>query len=89
MDQKFKFVGRFGYGDSYSEFFFRHFKIFRLHAKLIDAAGATRAHRGKVLSYCYMIGRGPNSCLLDHVTGLLFSLYKKLFLPSIFSSVDF
>ena len=36
-----------------------------------------------------MIGRGPNSCLLGHVTGLLFCLYVKLILPSIFNSVDF
>ena len=36
-----------------------------------------------------MIGRGPNSCLLGHVTGILFCLYVKLFLPSILNSVDF
>ena len=36
-----------------------------------------------------MIGRRPNSCLLGHVTGLLFCLYVKNFLPSIFKSVDF
>ena len=46
-------------------------------------------HSGKGPGYCYMIGRGPNSCLLGHVTGLLFCLYVKLFLPSIFNSVDF
>ena len=36
-----------------------------------------------------MIGRGPNSCLLGHVTGILFFLYVKIFLPSIFNSVDY
>ena len=36
-----------------------------------------------------MIGRRPNFCLLGHVTGLLVCLYLKLFLPSIFNSVDF
>ena len=36
-----------------------------------------------------MIGRGLSSCLLGHVTGLHFCLYVKLFLPSIFNSVDF
>ena len=36
-----------------------------------------------------MIGRRPNSCLLGHVTGLLFCFHVKLFLPSIFNSVDF
>ena len=89
MDQKFKFGRTIGYGDTYLEFLFRHFKIFRLHARLHDAAGAVRAHSGKGLGYCYMIGRGPNSYLLGHVTGLLFCLHVKIFLPSIFNSVDF
>ena len=71
------------------EFLFRHFKVFRLHAILHDAAGAVRAHSGKGHGYCYIIGRGPNSCLLGHVTGLLFCLHVKIFLPSIFSSGDF
>ena len=39
--------------------------------------------------YCYMIRGGPNSFLLGHVTGLLFCLYVKIFLPSNFNSVDF
>ena len=89
MDQKFKFGGLIGYGNSCLESVFRYSKVFRLHAILHDAAGAVRAHSGKGPGYCYMIGRGPNSCLLGHVTGLLFCLYVKLFLPSIFNSVDF
>ena len=82
MDQKPKFAGNIGYENSYMEFFFRHFKIFKLHATLHDAAGTVQAHKGKGPGYCHMIGRGPNSCLLGHVTGLLF-------LPSIFNSLDF
>ena len=89
MDQKYKFGGTMGYVNSYLELLFRQFKIFRLHAILHDAAGAVRAQSGKGPSYCYMIGRGPNSCLLSHVTGLLFCLYVKIFLPPIFNSVDF
>ena len=89
MDEKFKFGGTIGYGNSYLKLLFRHFKKFRLHAILHDAAGAVRAHSGKALGYCYMIGRGPNSCLLGHVTGLLICLYVKIILPSIFISVDF
>ena len=58
IDQKFKFGGTMGYGDSYLEFLFRRFKVFRLHAKLHDAAGAVRAHSGKGPGYCYVIGRG-------------------------------
>ena len=63
--------------------------MFRLHAILHDATGAVRAHSGKGLGSCYMIGGGPISCLLGHVTGLLFCLYIKILLPSNFNSVDF
>ena len=89
MDQNFKNGGTIGYGSSYLEFSFRHFKVIRLHAILHDAAGAVRAHNGKGLRYSHMIGRGPKSCLLGHVNGLLFCLYVNLYLPSIFNSVDF
>ena len=77
MDQKFKFGGTIGYGYSYLDSVFRYSKVFRLHAILHDAAGAVQAHSGKGPGYCYMIGRGPNSCLLGHVTGLFFCLYIK------------
>ena len=36
-----------------------------------------------------MIGRGPNCYLLGHVTGLLFCLYVKIFIPSILKLIDF
>ena len=89
MDQNFKFGGTIGYGDSYLDYIFRYSKVFRLHAILHDAARAVRIQTGKWPGYCYMIGRGPNCCLLVHVTGLFFSLYVKIFLPSIFNLVDF
>ena len=88
LDQKFKFGGTIGYGDSYLDSAFCYSKVFRLHAILHDAAGAVRAHSGKWRGYCYMIGRGPNSCLHGHVTGLLFCLCVKIFLPSIFNLID-
>ena len=88
MDQNFKFGGLIGYGNSCLDSVFRYSKIFRLHAILHDAAGAVRSHSGEGPGYCYMIGRGPTSCLLGHMTGLVFCLYVKLFLPSIFNSVD-
>ena len=84
MDQKFKIGGTISSGNSYLEFLFRQFKVVRLHAILHDAAGAVRAHNGKGPGYCYMLGRKPKSCLLGHLTGLLFCHYIKLFLPSIF-----
>ena len=89
MDQNLTFGETIRYGDSYLELFFRHFWFFRLHAILHDAAGAVRAHSGKGTGFCYMTRRGPNSCLLGQVIGLLFCLYVKIFLPSTFNSVDF
>ena len=89
MDQKFKFGGLIGYGNSCLDSVFRYSKVFRLHAILHDAAGSVRSQTVKGPGYCCMIGRGPNSCLLGHVTGLLFCLYVKLFLPSFFNFVEF
>ena len=79
VDQKFKFCGTtIGYGDSYMDPVFCYSEVVRLHAILLDAAGALRKHSGKGSGYCYMIGRERNSCLLDDVTGLLFCLYVKI-----------
>ena len=89
MDHKFPYGGLIGYDNSYLDVLFRHSKVFRLHAILHDAAGAVRSHSGKGPGYCYVLGGGPNSCLLGHVTGLLFCLYVKLFVPSIFNHIDF
>ena len=89
MDQKLKFGGLIGFGNSCSDSVFRYPNLFRLHAILSDAAGAVRSTSGKCPGYCYMIGRGPNSRLLRHVIGLLFCLHVKRFLPSIFNSVDY
>ena len=89
MDQKFKFGGLIGYENSCLDSVLPYSKVFRLHVILHDAVGAVRSLSGKGPGYCYMIGRGANFCLLGHVTGLHFCLYLKLFLPSIFKSVDF
>ena len=89
MNQKFPFGALIGYGNSYLDSVFRYSKLFRLHAKLHDATGAVRAHSGKGPGYCYMIGRSPNTCLLGHVTGLVLCFYIKIFVPSIFNSVNF
>ena len=88
MDQKFKFGGKIGYGDSYLDSTFRYSQVFRLHEILHDAGGAVRLQSGEGPGYCYMIGRGPNCCLLDHVTGLLFCHYVKTFLPSVFNLIE-
>ena len=90
MDQNYKFGGTTEYWNSNLELLFRHFKVIRLHAILHDAAGAVRAHSGKGFGYYYMTGRGQKSCLLGHVTGLLFCLYVKsfFFLFSILSTFE-
>ena len=43
MDQKSKFGGSIGYGDSYLDSVFRYTKVFRLNATENDAAGAVRS----------------------------------------------
>ena len=51
MDQTFNFGGTIIYGDSYLEFRICHFKMFRLHAILQNAARAVRAHSHKGPDY--------------------------------------
>ena len=63
--------------------------MFTLHAKLHDNGGAVRSYSVTGHAYSYMIGRGPNGCVLGHVTGLLFCPYVKLFLSLLFSLIDF
>ena len=41
-----------------------------------------RTHSGNGFGHCYMNGRGPNSCLLGHVTGLFSCLYvNSIYVP--------
>ena len=68
MDEKFPFGGLIDYGSSHFDSKLSYSKVLRLHAILHDAAGVVRAHSGKGPANCYMVGRGPNSCLLGHVT---------------------
>ena len=89
VDQKYNFGGVIASGDLCLDLLFRHLKEVRLHATLNNFAGVVRAHRGKDPFYCYMTRRGPISCVLGHVAGLLFCLYVKLFLPSNSNSLDF
>ena len=89
MDQNFEFGRLIGNRIICLDSVFRCSELYGLLAILHYAAGAVRSHTGKGPGYCYMIGRGPSSCLLGHVTGLLFCLYVKLFLPSILNSANF
>ena len=67
------FGGTIGYGDSYLECFFRHFKLFRQHAKQHDAAGAVRSYSGERPGYCYIAARGQKPFLFGHVSGQIFT----------------
>ena len=77
MDQKVIFGRTIGYCDSYLEFLFRHFKVFRLHTMLHDAARAVRAHSVKSSVCCYKIGLFLFALSCDCTTLLL--LGKTLF----------
>ena len=89
MDQKLENCGTIGYGDSHLEFMFCQINVLRIYAILHDAAGALRTQNYKSQGYCYMIGGGPKSCVLVHVTRLLRCLYIELSLPAIFKSFDY
>ena len=89
MDQNFKFGGFIANGNSCLDSVFRYSKVFRLHAIINNAAASFRSNSCKGPGYCYMSRRGPTSCLIGHVNGLLFCLYVKLSLLSIFRPVDF
>ena len=85
VDQKFLHGGKVGFGDSYLDSEFRYSKVFTLHAIIHDAVGGVQLQTGKGSGFCYMFGRGPNCCLLGHVTGLSFCLYIKKSFYAIFS----
>ena len=65
-----------------------HSKVFKLNARPIDDAKAKRSHSGKGSGWCCWIRRLSKSCLKSHDTRLVFCLYVKRFLPSIFSSIN-
>ena len=58
-------------------FVFCYTEVFRIHARLNDAAGSVRSFTGKRSSYCYLIGREITSNVLRYVTRLHFCLYVK------------
>ena len=71
MNRTNEFGGIIGFGDSLLDFIFCHSKLNRQHEILNDAAPAVRLDTGRGPCYFYMIGRGPNGCLLGHVTATI------------------
>ena len=88
-DQKVKFGWIIDFGDSYLDFMFCCSKVFRLQALLHEIDAAARSHSGKRPGYFYMVIGGSKLLLLRHVTGILFCLFAKLFLPSVSNYVPF
>ena len=70
------------------DYFFEISKIFRLHAILHDAVVSVKSTMYKGPGYCYVQPRFPTSCFLDHVTGLFFCLYNKIFASTGYALLD-
>ena len=72
--------GIIGMDNSRLDYFLKHFKIFRMHAVLHDAAGYMREVHNTGPGYCYALENFPiNSCVLGHISGLMFCMWQKLF----------
>ena len=74
--------GTIGIGNSKLDILFRWSKIFRLHAIMHDAAGYMRRQHNVGPGYCYVFSGCPiNSCLLGHLSGILYCSFLKFFSP--------
>ena len=85
IDQFFSFGDLIGYGNFCMDYFFAKSKVFKLLAKLHDAAGSVKSTTYKGPGYCYVLPRFPSFCFRDQVTGLLFCLYVKIFASSVYA----
>ena len=88
IDQNFPHGGLIGYGNSILDFFLARSKVFRLHAILHNSAGAVKATTNQGPGYCYMLPQFPSSCLLGHITGLVFCVFIKICHPRVFKKLD-
>ena len=61
MNQKFKFGGPIGSGNSCLDSVFRYSKVFRLHTILHDPARAVRSHSGKDYMQYYTMLLEPSA----------------------------
>lgn len=81
--------GLIGIDDSSLDTVLKHSKVFRLHAILHDAAGFVKDYNSKGPGYIYAFGSGSlNSCILGHLSGLIFCLYLKLFRSKTFRMLE-
>ena len=80
--------GIIGMGNLCLEGYLGRYKLFRLHAALHDAAGYMKQRFKVGPGYVYAIPFPGNNCLLGHLTGLLFCVYIKAALPSVYASLQ-
>ena len=88
IDQNFPHGGLIGYPNSILDFFLARSKVFRSHAILHDSSGAVKATTNQGPGYCYLLPQFPSSCLLGHITGLLFCVFIKICQPRFFKMLD-
>ncbi len=79
--------GIIGVNNSKLDIIFRHFKIFRLHAALHDAFGYCRSNYNEGPGYSYVVKCNFNSCLIGHVTGLIYATYICVFKKNQFNKL--
>lgn len=76
-----EFGGLIGPGNSKLDQYFKHFKIFRLHAIFHDAFGFMKSNYDEGPGYVYAMTSKPiftNSMFLGHITGLAYWVFMKL-----------
>ena len=77
-----EFGGLIGPGNSILDKYFKHFKIFRLHAIFHDAFGFMKSNFDLGPGYVYALSHKPiltNNMLLGHFTGLAYWLHMKIY----------
>ena len=91
IDRQAPFGGLIGIGDSTLETVFNGLKCFRMHAVLHDASAFMKTMYSRGARFCYVFKSDtipPNSCLLGHITGIVYCLYLKFYNSKLFRDFD-
>lgn len=78
IDMEAPYGGLIGMNNSFLESFLKYSKTMRVHAALHDAFGFCKTNYDKGPGYSYVIPLPWNSCLLGHLTGILYVVYIRL-----------
>lgn len=79
--------GIIGVNNSSLDCYLKHFKIFRLHAILHDAAGYMKTVYNKGPGYSYVLPMRWNCCFIGHLSGLPFCIFIKYFKSETFEKL--